>query len=226
VIYALDLFCGAGGVTKGLQDAGFHVFGVDIKRSPRYCGNDFRQRDVLSLTVDHLRWADFIWASPPCQAHTSLKAMHNAKQHVDLIAATRALLIASGRPYVIENVPGAPLINPIKLRGTMFGLGVAGKAQLIRERWFETSFPVGPLPDDEPHPDLPVIGVYGGHVRNRSRPVGTHHAPGSDFTFAEGREAMQIFHMNLGEMSQAIPPIYSEWLAREWLKTREMRMAA
>lgn len=222
---ALDLFCGAGGVTKGLQSAGFHVTGVDLKASPRYCGDEFFQGDIMQMHAVHLFPFDFIWASPPCQANTSLKHMHNAKQHVDLIAATRALLIASGRPYVIENVPGAALINPIKLRGTMFGLGVPGKAQLLRERWFETSFPVGPLPVDEYDSEMAVIGVYGGHYRNRSRHGGLNReAP--DFTAEEGREAMGIDFMSGAELSQAIPPAYSEFLAREWLKTQEMRMAA
>src|SRR6185437_7851072 len=77
-VRALDLFCGAGGATKGLQNAGFHVTGVDLKRSPRYCGDVFIQADAL--TVDP-RGFDFIWASPPCQAHTSLKTMPNAKPH-------------------------------------------------------------------------------------------------------------------------------------------------
>lgn len=225
MIRALDLFCGGGGATKGLQDAGFHVTGVDIKASPRYVGNGFWHCSALCLAPIDLWNFDFIWASPPCQHNTALRHMHNAKQHVDLIAATRALLIASGRPYVIENVPGAALINPIKLRGTMFGLGVIDKAQLLRERWFETSFPVGPLPVDEYDSEMAVIGVYGGHYRNRSRHGGLNReAP--DFTAEEGREAMGIDFMSGAELSQAIPPAYSEFLAREWLKTREMRMAA
>src|SRR5271155_1720802 len=119
---ALDLFCGAGGATKGLQQVGFHVTGVDIVASPRYCGDHFARENVLECPVDRLRGFDFIWASPPCQAHVSLRSMHNAKRHADLIPATRALLKATGLPYVIENVPGAPLIDPIALCGTMFGL--------------------------------------------------------------------------------------------------------
>lgn len=135
---ALDLFCGAGGATKGLQLAGFHVTGVDIKPQPRYVGDAFVRMDALQADAGEF---DFIWASPPCQAHTSMKTMHNARPHVDLIPATRALLQASGRPYVIENVEGAPLIHPILLCGTMFDLGCDG-AELRRHRLFECSFPI------------------------------------------------------------------------------------
>ena len=215
---ALDLFCGAGGATRGLQRAGFDVTGVDLVESPRYCGDAFIQCDALRLTaVSVSLWEfDFIWASPPCQAHTSLKTMHNAKGHADLIPATRALLRETGKPYVIENVPGAPLIDPVSLDGSMFGLGVAGRCQLIRERNFETSFPLQAPNRDHSLSDLPVIGIYGGHYRNRKRSAGKNREA-LDFTAADGRAAMQIDWMTGSELSQAIPPAYSEFIARQWL---------
>jgi DNA (cytosine-5)-methyltransferase 1 len=214
MLRALDLFCGAGGATRGLQQAGFHVTGVDIKRQPRYCGNDFQQADALEYAPWWLSRFDFIWASPPCQAHSALKGLHNAKEHQDLIPQTRALLRASGKPYVIENVIGAPLIDPFILRGDMFNLGIHGKCRLIRERLFEASFPVD-VPDSVPQPDPPVIGIYGGHYRNRRRAAGLNReAP--DFTAADGRAAMQIDWMTGNELSQAIPPAYSEFIARQW----------
>jgi len=117
---ALDLFCKAGGATKGLQRAGFHVTGVDIERQPRYCGDAFVQADALNPPFD-LAGFDFIWASPPCQAHSPLKAV-TKKEYPDLIPQTRALLQASGRPYTIENVVGARLRDPVRLCGGMFGL--------------------------------------------------------------------------------------------------------
>ena len=78
MLKALDLFCGAGGATRGLQDAGFHVTGVDHQPQPRYCGDVLVQGDALAFDWRSLQEFDFIWASPPCQAHTALKDMHNA----------------------------------------------------------------------------------------------------------------------------------------------------
>lgn len=217
---ALDLFCGAGGATKGLQMAGFHVTGVDIKPQPHYCGDGFLQLDIMALNRPGLLGYDFIWASPPCQFATALRTMPNAKPHENLIPRTREMLEASGRPYVIENVEGARahLRNPFRLRGTMFGLGTAG-AQLLRERYFETSFAVGSLPSDEFDSEAPVIGIYGGHYRNRRRAAGLNReAP--DFSAEDGKVAMQIDWMTGNELSQAIPPAYSEWIARQWLEQR------
>ena len=142
----LDLFCCAGGATKGLQRAGFHVTGIDIKPQPRYCGDAFIQADALKPPVD-LRRFDFIWASPPCQAFTALRNLqrnqHGPKEYPNLIPQTRAMLLAAGVPYSIENVEGAPLGDSsgclIVLCGTMFGLQVPdGSAVLRRHRLFET----------------------------------------------------------------------------------------
>lgn len=100
----------------------------------------------------------------------------------------------------------------------MFNLGAAG-AQLLRERWFETNFDVE-VPDDCADDDLPVIGIYGGHYRNRRRAAGLHReAP--DFTAEDGRQAMQIDWMTGNEISQAIPPAYSKWIADRWLEQRK-----
>src|SRR5215472_2155359 len=108
----LDLFCGAGGATKGYQRAGFHVTGVDIEPQPRYCGDEFIQADALEVLADleFLAGFDVIHASPPCQAYSRTQRFHNVRHdHPDLLPPTRARLIASGLPYVIENVEGAPL---------------------------------------------------------------------------------------------------------------------
>lgn len=216
---ALDLFCCAGGAGKGLHDAGFDVVGVDIVDRPRY-PYEFHQADALAFPLNGF---DFIWASPPCQAHTAMKTMHNAKPHLDLIPQTREKLMASGIPWVIENVVGAPLINPFMLCGTMFGLGVED-ADLRRHRIFETSFPIGPVPKCQ-HGRRSTIGIYGGHVRNRTRArtIGVYGEGARDsrrkfdkgvpdFTVEQGRQAMGIDWMTIAELSQAIPPAYSEFI--------------
>jgi DNA (cytosine-5)-methyltransferase 1 len=95
---ALDLFAGAGGVSRGLQDAGFHVTGVDIISQPQYAGDRFICADALSLNISFLQTFDFFWANPPCQTLSMMKHLHNAKPHLNLIPATRALLQAAGRP--------------------------------------------------------------------------------------------------------------------------------
>lgn len=221
---ALDLFCGAGGATKGLQRAGFHVTGVDIRKQPRYCGDAFVQADATMPPFD-LRGFDFIWASPPCQAHTSMKTMWNAKQHDSCIDEVRSMLQSYGGPYVIENVPGAPLGTGIQLCGTSFGLGT-GEAELRRHRHFESNVLLFMQPCRH---SCEVIGVYGGHARNRRRTIGVYGEgardsrrkfdKGSpDFTVNDAREAMGIDWMTLAEVCQAIPPAYSEFIGRQILR--------
>lgn len=203
----LDLFCCAGGAGMGYHRAGFDVVGVDIVPRPRY-PFEFVQADVMTLDPDWIASFDAIHASPPCQAHSALKSMHNAKVHPDLVAPTRALLIASGLPWIMENVVGAPLENPIMLCGTMFGLGT-GDAELRRHRLFEMSHPLALTPQCT-HRKLRVIGVYGGHGRDRRRVHNTQ-----DFSVAQRAEAMGIDWMTGAELSQAIPPAYTEWLGRQ-----------
>lgn len=200
---ALDLFCGAGGATKGLQRAGFHVTGIDIKPQPRYCGDAFIQADALAPPVD-LRDFDFIWASPPCQAHSKTRAIHG-NDYPDLIPATRALLVATGVPWVIENVPGAPLLHPIRLCGTMFGLKV------IRHRDFESSFPML----------APNCGRHGGTNSHRGYSTGAEFitVAGNNYRRVEGEVAMSIDWMRTrDELSEAIPPAYSEFIGQAALR--------
>ena len=202
---ALDLFCGAGGASMGLHRAGFAVIGVDIKPQPRYPFR-FIQADALAppLRLDDF---DLIWASPPCQAFVDLRWMYNAKQHEDLIPAVRAALEASRRPFVIENVDRAPLRSSIRLCGTAFRLGT-GDAELWRHRHFETSFKVGMMLCRHRERSR-VIGVYGGHGRDRRRTRN-----GQDFPAEARREAMGIDWMTTAELSQAIPPAYAEFIGR------------
>jgi DNA (cytosine-5)-methyltransferase 1 len=216
---ALDLFAGAGGATAGLMGAGFTVTAIDVRPQPHNPADRFLRGDVLALSPDFLAGFDFIWASPPCQRFTTMRFVHNAKRHADLIAATRELLLASGRPFAIENVVGAPLRDPILLCGTMFGLATPCGAELRRHRRVETSFPVSAPPPCRHRPGAAVIGIYGGHYRNRRRPAGSHHAPRTDFAAEDARVAMGIdWPMTSEEISQAIPPAYAQFIAEPWLR--------
>lgn len=210
----------------GLAQAGFEVVGYDIRPQPRY-PFEFHQGDALDADLSGF---DFVWASPPCQAHTALKTMYNAKSHIDLIPATRAKLEAAEVPFVIENVVGAPLVSPIVLCGTMFGLGVED-ADLRRHRQFETSFIVAHDRRCE-HGRRSCIGVYGSHVRNRKRTIGVYGEGARDsrrkfdksfpdFTIEQGRAAMGIGWMTTAELSQAIPPAYSRYIAEKFLEMQK-----
>ena len=198
----LDLYCGAGGATRGFMDAGFHVVGVDLYPQPRYSGNIFIQADALEyLAHVDLSPFDFIHASPPCPRFTALKTAPNTKgdAHPDLITPIRPLLIRSGKPWVIENVEGARkyLIDPVMLCGTSFGLETPpyytapDGFELQRHRLFKVSgFPVSAPPCR--HSGRPVIGIYGGHVRDRRRELGKNHRSGSNLPVEFAFTAMGV----------------------------------
>ena len=153
--------------------------------------------------------------------------MHNALDHPDLVPETRRLLRASGRHYVIENVPGAALHFPVTLCGTMFGLG-CDDAELRRHRLFESNL-LMLAPPCQHGGRAAVLGVYGGHLRNRRRRERGVYGEGvrdslrkfdkgvDDFTVVQGREAMSIDWMTLAELCQAIPPAYTEYIGRQLL---------
>jgi DNA (cytosine-5)-methyltransferase 1 len=227
----LDLFCGAGGAAKGYQRAGFHVTGVDLNPQPRYCGDVFHQGDALAFVREHGHEFDAIHASPPCQAHTALKTMYNARVHSDLIPATRRALKRLGLPWVIENVPGAPLIDALVLCGSMFHLRTADeRAELRRHRLFESSFPVASSMQCQ-HSRITVgvygdgngrdyrrfpavIGVYGDGRWKDKRRIGTRCEGAQQFSTRERGEAMGIDWMTGNQLSQAIPPAYTEYIGR------------
>ena len=188
---ALDLFCCAGGATRGLQLVGFHVTGVDLVRSAKYCGDVFVRADPLAyLEAADLGAFDFIWASPPCQKFTSMRHAPGTKAHLDLIAPTRARLKASGKPYCIENVVGAPLIDPVTLCGSMFGLRTPDGAELRRHRLFETSFPL--VAPSECRHEGPVLGIYGAQVRDRRHPASLNDCSGSNRPWEHAFIAMGV----------------------------------
>jgi DNA (cytosine-5)-methyltransferase 1 len=222
---ALDLFCKAGGASMGLHRAGFDVIGVDIEPQPRYPFT-FVQADALRPPFDLTRFA-FIWSSPPCQAYTVSRTRAKVrKEHPDLVAPVREMLTAAGVPFVIENVPGAPLQTGIMLCGSMFGLGAIGDdgvwRQLARHRYFETSWPMLSPPCNCDSREK--IGVYGngGGWSNRYDP----NRRGYKGNVREARDALGMPWATIAELSQAIPPAYSEFIGRAALSCRSKRTAA
>jgi|LGOV01.1.fsa_nt_gb DNA (cytosine-5)-methyltransferase 1 len=192
----LDLFCGGGGGGYGYDKAGFEVVGVDIIEQPNY-PFEFIQADALEIDLSRY---DAIHASPPCQNYCwcTTKARNQGKTYPDLIEPVRKLLIASEKPYVIENVVGAPLLNPTYLEGTMFGLGV------IRRRLFETNWW---LPQ-------PMYISRKGTVRDRTYcSVAGNGGDGSN-RVDDWRKAMGINWMTRAEIKQAIPPAYTEYIGQ------------
>jgi DNA (cytosine-5)-methyltransferase 1 len=180
----------------------------------------------LDYVRDHGHEFDAIHASPPCQAFTALKSMWNSRAHPDLIEPTRSAIRETGKPYIIENVPGAPLRASVMLCGTMFNLGFED-AELRRHRYFELNFPVGLVHPCAHYVRGRVIGVYGGHGRDRRRVVTvTGHSGGrskrdvtQQFSVQARSVAMGIDWMTGAELSQAIPPAYTEWVGRHLMRT-------
>lgn len=246
---ALDLFCGAGGATRGLQLAGFHVTGVDNRPQPRYCGDAFILADALEVPLEGF---DFIWASPPCQAYSIMRNLPwlKHKEYPRLIRPIRERLLATGTLYCIENVMGARHdgMKADWLCGTMFGLPFY-RHRLMETNWFWMR------PPHSRH-DVNRVSVRAGRtLGSRARDVvfvprgkeltrrlcpqrngtlsrwqypengarrmaaGVGHAPG----VALVREAMQIDWMTRDELTQAIPPAYSRFIGeqvRQYLEAR------
>jgi DNA (cytosine-5)-methyltransferase 1 len=229
----LDLYCKAGGAGMGFHLAGADVVGVDIEPQKNY-PFEFHQADALEYLTDHGSEFDYIHASPPCQAHSAMtkgRWQDRVSNHPQLIEPTRELLLRLGKSFDIENVPGAPLINPIMLCGTMFDLKTKHGSQLRRHRYFETNWQVGLVAPCN-HNKGSAIGVYGGgqnpNRRNIPATIGIWgHAGGSSnrdnllqFGTQDRRDAMGIQWMTGNELSQAIPPAYTKFLFECYLKGR------
>ncbi|MFJ8742398.1 class I SAM-dependent methyltransferase [Embleya sp. NPDC127516] len=225
IIRVLDLYCCGGGAARGYQLAGCHVTGVDIAPQPRYRGDVFVRADAIEYVLEHGHRFDFVHASPPCQKHTTLNAYNHITTYPDLIAPTRDALTAVGRPWVIENVPQAPLLDPTILCGAMFGL------RLYRHRAFETG-PDWALRAPE-HPAHVARCVRNGYLPTPERPFMSIHGGRHSRAWQHAAcDAMRTPWLKatgdipraIREVSEAIPPAYTHWIATRFLAahTREV----
>ncbi len=189
------------------------MVGVDNRPQKNYCGDEFHQADALEYPLDGF---DVIHASPPCQQYSKLKPV-TKKEYLDLVGIARERIKAV--QYVIENVVGAPLINPMMLCGTMFGLRV------LRHRLFEICPQIF-----EPQIFEPLTCNHKGRTQKNSRDRGKG-APtpslktskyltitGHDYIADDGRKAMGIDWMTRNELSQAIPPAYTEYIGKQLIQ--------
>ena len=191
----LDLFCGAGGAGYGYHLAGFDVVGVDIEPMRDY-PFEFHQADALEYLAAHGHEFDVIHASPPCQAYSAMQHIHkNSDEHPDLVNPVRELLIKSGKPYIIENVVGAPLRVDIMLCGTMFGLPI------IRHRIFESNIPMPLSPPCNHHKE--VYDPWHGANRTADK---FRSAMGINWVRDAGGGRRK------GTLGLAIPPAYTKFL--------------
>lgn len=201
----LDVYCGAGGAGRGYRLAGFYVVGVDCKPQPRYGGDEFHQGDAIEFIEKHGHEFDAIHASPPCQDHMKNASRLHGTGH--LLPDTRNALNRVGKPYIIENVVGADMRADFKITGPMVGL-----PKIRRERWFEVNWPHAyllPFPD-ESGPTICVVGS--------GTPSGTLRTLGRTVSVAECREAMGIDWMTRKELSQAIPPAYTQFIGAQLME--------
>jgi DNA (cytosine-5)-methyltransferase 1 len=225
----LDAFCCEGGAAVGYARAGFEVFGVDVARAPlrRYPFAHHRG-DAVQFIREHGAEFDAIHASPPCKIHTVARSLQPIEDldtmlfpqptRLDLVPATRAALAATGRPWVMENVPNAGLLDPVMLCGSMFGLGAKcsdGWRQLRRHRMFETNWPlVAPGPCEHRALAVSVFGGGGG-----LRPNGSYYALAPEARAALGG----VDWMSRQGAAQALPPVYTQHIGTlllAWLETQ------
>jgi DNA (cytosine-5)-methyltransferase 1 len=213
--WLLDLFCGAGGASVGYWLAGFNVIGVDIEPQPHYPFTFF-----LSDALDYLEKYGFggfaaAHASPPCQAHSDLQKQSKIS-YPDFIAPTREAFQDAGIPWVIENVEGAPLIDPVKLCGAsdrFHGLRV------IRHRLFESNVPLRPAPCPSKHP---LVFTYDRRKPHFGKLDQDHSfvqvTGGGNCTIENARSAMGIDWMTKKEINEALPPLYTHWVGQDLMK--------
>jgi len=199
----------------GYFRAGFDdITGVDINPMPRYPFK-FIQADALEYLREHGAEYDVIHASPVCKGYSRLSSMWQDREYPDDIPEVRRLLRLTGKPYVIENVVGAPLENYVMLCGSMFGLRV------YRHRLFECNPQILISPASCNH-----WGKASGNKALKNKKGVTPNLDdfdimtitGHDFILDHAKQAMGIDWMQQSEISQAIPPAYTEWIGKQILE--------
>lgn len=211
----------------GYHRAGFEVVGVDNRPQPHY-PFAFVQADALEFCAEHGREFDVIHASPPCQKYTQAQRIQ-CREHPDLIPVTRNLLKAIGKPWIIENVPGAPLRPDLILCGSMFGLEWNGLT-LYRHRWFESGggfhlSPFAPATCKHQGFSISVFGHTVLGVPKNGAITYKHPNEREHLGVAVGRLVMGIDWMNRNELSEAIPPAYTEWIGMQLMAMLERKAA-
>jgi len=208
----LDMFCCAGGAGWGYHLAGFDVVGVDIDPQPNN-PQPFIRTDAMKLDMKFIKTFDAVHASPPCQHYSDLaKRNKNAHEWPDLVGPTRELLKAVGLPYIIENVEGAPLIDPVLLCGTMFkGLRV------IRHRLFESNIPLVVPAHNHKHPLVHTFDKRKNHYgKTDDMKDFVQVTGGGNCTMAAAKDALGIDWMKRKiELNESIPPAYTEYLGKQ-----------
>ena len=204
----LDLFCCEGGASMGYHRAGFEVVGVDLVKSSRY-PFEFYQGDALEFLKEFGHEFDAIAASPPCQLYSNTHKIRK-NEHPDLVGPVRELLAASGKPYMIENVEGAPLEEPVTLCGSMFGM------RTYRHRLFETNWGLK-APDHQEHR---------ARTAKMGRPVKdgeNMHIVGNFTGVALARQIMDMPWASRSGMAEAVPPAYTEYIGKQLMGLLENR---
>lgn len=208
----LDLFCGAGGAGEGYVRSGFAVHGIDLYPQKNY-PYAFTRADALEYLIANGHNYDVIHASPVCQHYTWAAARwrndpdYKTDYDVDLLLPVRDELIRLGKPFIIENATQAPLDanNAIVLCGTMFGLKV------FRHRQFETNW-MCLAPAKCSHKGKRI-----GHGAEDYVCVAGHGANGSA-RYERWCDAMDIHWMTKYELTQSIPPAYTEYIGRQLMR--------
>jgi DNA (cytosine-5)-methyltransferase 1 len=209
----LDAYCCEGGMSAGFVRAGWQPSGVDLYPQPHY-RHPFTQGDAIEYITKYGHLFDAIHASPPCQ-HDSDTQRLQGNDHPDLIGPTREALIATGKPYVIENVRGAEakLRNPVMLCGAMFGI------EQYRHRYFETNFFL-------PQPDHPRHVAKQTKMGRAPKPGEYVQCVGNFSGVATGRAQMEMPWASRDGLREAVPPAFAEYVGSYMLAAHTLRAAA